>query len=555
MMKAAPKAPAKVQAKAPVKTAAKATVKVVKTVKVVRPVKPAPAAKPAAPVQPVAPVAAAPVTQVAPAVQALKGAAPVKPLKPARAGKSSDKPEQRFEDELMSVAEQLIIKGKDQGYLTPDDILQGFPEIDAEPDQIFRIFAAFKEIGIEVTDGEKDFEEVEQIDDEMLLDIEMMDSVSLDDPVRMYLKEIGRVSLLTANDEVELAQAIEAKPLHDAMKALNVVEEVDGRQRSIDELLPEVVERLATVKRKGQQQHIAQELIGLADLSRLPSLTDAAAAERKRIASNGAARPRVRADALEQYRIARYRLTERYVRAYEAKQRLTEANLRLVVSIAKKYIGRGMSFLDLIQEGNMGLIRAVEKFDYHKGYKFSTYATWWIRQAITRAIADQARTIRIPVHMVETINKLVRVSRRLLQELGREPSDDEIGEEMGITPEKVREIVKVSQDPVSLETPIGEEEDSHLGDFVEDREAVSPSDAASLTMLHSEVEDVLDTLTPRERRVLQLRFGLIDGHQRTLEEVGKRFGVTRERIRQIEAKALRKLRHPSRSKKLRDYLE
>jgi len=334
-----------------------------------------------------------------------------------------------------------------------------------------------------------------------------------------------------------------------------VIEEVDGRQRSVDELLPEVIERLGTVKRKGQQQHIAQELIGLAYLGRLPSLTDAAAAERKRISTNGVARPRVRAEALEQYRIARYRLTERYERAYEAKQRLTEANLRLVVSIAKKYIGRGMSFLDLIQEGNMGLIRAVEKFDYHKGYKFSTYATWWIRQAITRAIADQARTIRIPVHMVETINKLVRVSRRLLQELGREPSDDEIGEEMGITPEKVREIVKVSQDPVSLETPIGEEEDSHLGDFVEDREAVSPSDAASLTMLHSEVEDVLDTLTPRERRVLQLRFGLIDGHQRTLEEVGKRFGVTRERIRQIEAKALRKLRHPSRSKKLRDYLE
>jgi RNA polymerase primary sigma factor len=286
----------------------------------------------------------------------------------------------------------------------------------------------------------------------MQMEIEMMDSVSLDDPVRMYLKEIGRVSLLTAADEVDLAKAIEA----------------------------------------GSE---------------------------------------------------------------EAKQRLTEANLRLVVSIAKKYIGRGMSFLDLIQEGNMGLIRAVEKFDYHKGYKFSTYATWWIRQAITRAIADQARTIRIPVHMVETINKLVRVSRRLLQELGREPSDEEIAEEMGITADKVREIVKVSQDPVSLETPIGEEEDSHLGDFVEDREAVSPSDAASLTMLHNEVEDILDTLTPRERRVLQLRFGLIDGHQRTLEEVGKRFGVTRERIRQIEAKALRKLRHPSRSKKLRDYLE
>jgi RNA polymerase primary sigma factor len=455
----------------------------------------------------------------------------------------------------MAVAEQLIVKGKEQGYLTPDDILQGFPEIDAEPDQIFRIFAAFKEIGIEVTDGEKDFEEVEQIDDEMLLDIEMMDSVSLDDPVRMYLKEIGRVSLLTANDEVELAQAIEAKPLHDALKALNVSEEIDGRQRGLDEMLPDIIERLATVKRKGQQAHIAQELLGLGDLAKLPNLLDAAAAERRRRATNGAARPRVRAEALESYRIARYRLTERYERAYEAKQRLTEANLRLVVSIAKKYIGRGMSFLDLIQEGNMGLIRAVEKFDYHKGYKFSTYATWWIRQAITRAIADQARTIRIPVHMVETINKLVRVSRRLLQELGREPSDEEIGEEMGITPEKVREIVKVSQDPVSLETPIGEEEDSHLGDFVEDREAVSPSDAASLTMLHSEVEDVLDTLTPRERRVLQLRFGLIDGHQRTLEEVGKRFGVTRERIRQIEAKALRKLRHPSRSKKLRDYLE
>ncbi len=330
--------------------------------------------------------------------------------------------------------------------------MQGFTALEAEPDEMFRIFAAFKEMGIEVTDGERDFEEVEQIDDDLLLEVEMMDSVSLDDPVRMYLKEIGRVSLLTAQDEVTLAKAIEAGDM-------------------------------------------------------------------------------------------------------VAKQRLTEANLRLVVSIAKKYIGRGMSFLDLIQEGNMGLIRAVEKFDYHKGYKFSTYATWWIRQAITRAIADQARTIRIPVHMVETINKLVRVSRRLLQELGREPSDDEIAEEMGITPEKVREIVKVSQDPVSLETPIGEEEDSHLGDFVEDKEAVSPSDAASLTMLHNEVEDILDTLTPRERRVLQLRFGLIDGHQRTLEEVGKRFGVTRERIRQIEAKALRKLRHPSRSKKLRDYLE
>src|ERR1700704_453084 len=513
------------------------------------------APKVAAPKLVVAPKVDEPKVVPAPKVVAEPKVVATKAAKPARAGKPETKPEHKFEDELMAVAEQLIVKGKEQGYLTPDDILQGFPEIDAEPDQIFRIFAAFKEIGIEVTDGEKDFEEVEQIDDEMLLDIEMMDSVSLDDPVRMYLKEIGRVTLLPANDEVELAQAIEAKPLHDAFKALNVTEEADGRQRSVEEMLPEVVERLVNIKRKGQQAHIAQELIGLTDLSKLQNLLDAAAAERRRVATNGVARPRVRAEAVESYRIARYRLSERYERAYEAKQRLTEANLRLVVSIAKKYIGRGMSFLDLIQEGNMGLIRAVEKFDYHKGYKFSTYATWWIRQAITRAIADQARTIRIPVHMVETINKLVRVSRRLLQELGREPTDQEIGDEMGISAEKVREIVKVSQDPVSLETPIGEEEDSHLGDFVEDKDATSPSDAASLTMLRTEVEDILDTLTPRERRVLQLRFGLIDGHQRTLEEVGKRFGVTRERIRQIEAKALRKLRHPSRSKRLKDYLE
>ena len=355
-------------------------------------------------------------------------------------------------DLLVSAAEALIIKGKDHGYLTPDDILAAFPEIDVEPDHLERIFHVFREMGIEVSDGDKDFETVDEIDEELIAKAEAIDSVSLDDPVRMYLKEIGRVALLKAEQEVHYAKLIE----------------------------------------QGDE---------------------------------------------------------------EAKNQLTEANLRLVVSIAKKYIGRGMSFLDLIQEGNMGLIRAVEKFDYHKGYKFSTYATWWIRQAITRAIADQARTIRIPVHMVETINKLVRVSRRLLQELGREPNDEEIAEEMGITPEKVREITKVSQDPVSLETPIGEEEDSHLGDFVEDKEATAPSDAASLTMLRTEVEDILDTLTPRERRVLQLRFGLIDGHQRTLEEVGKRFGVTRERIRQIEAKALRKLRHPSRSKKLKNYLE
>jgi RNA polymerase primary sigma factor len=461
----------------------------------------------------------------------------------------------RLEDELQSQAEALIVKGKEQGYLTPDDILQGFPALEAEPDQMFRIFGAFKEMGIEVSDEGKDFEETEQIDDEMLLEIEMMDSVSLDDPVRMYLKEIGRVSLLTANDEVELAQAIEAKPLHDAMKALGVNELDGGQQRPVESLLPDVIERLDKYS-KNDKGKLAAELLGVRELSeKMPLLLEAVAAERKRAAGANGSAPSVSTEALRAYRNASDNLYWCYERSYEAKQRLTEANLRLVVSIAKKYIGRGMSFLDLIQEGNMGLIRAVEKFDYHKGYKFSTYATWWIRQAITRAIADQARTIRIPVHMVETINKLVRVSRRLLQELGREPSDEEIAEEMGITPEKVREIVKVSQDPVSLETPIGEEEDSHLGDFVEDKEAIAPSDAASLTMLHNEVEDILDTLTPRERRVLQLRFGLIDGHQRTLEEVGKRFGVTRERIRQIEAKALRKLRHPSRSKKLRDYLE
>jgi RNA polymerase primary sigma factor len=358
----------------------------------------------------------------------------------------------RIEDLLVAQAEALIVKGREQGFLSPDQVLEGFPDMAVDPDDLFRIFRAFEEMGIQVSDSEREADEGEDGDQEVALAMEAMEMTAIDDPVRMYLKEIGRVGLLTAQQEVDLATRIEA----------------------------------------GDEA---------------------------------------------------------------ARRHLTEANLRLVVSIARKYIGRGMSLLDLIQEGNLGLIRAVEKFDYHKGYKFSTYATWWIRQAVTRAIADQSRTIRIPVHMVETINKLVRTSRRLLQELGREPSDYEIGEEMGLSAERVREIVRVSQEPVSLETPIGEEEDSSLGDFVEDREAAAPPDVASLVVLRDEVEGVLDTLTPRERRVLQLRFGLLDGHQRTLEEVGKRFGVTRERVRQIEAKALRKLRHPSRSRRLRDYLE
>jgi RNA polymerase primary sigma factor len=343
-------------------------------------------------------------------------------------------------DELVAIAEALIVRGKEQGYLAPTEVLDAFGELEADPDEFERVFDVFRAMGVEISDGERDFEtEAEEEDEAVAAAVPS----SLDDPVRMYLTEIGRVSLLNAQQEVDLAQRIE-----------------------------------------------------VGDMA--------------------------------------------------AKNALIEANLRLVVSIAKKYVGRGMSLLDLIQEGNTGLIRAVEKFDWHRGYKFSTYATWWIRQAITRGLADQARTIRIPVHMVETSNKLARISRLLLQELGREPSDEEIAEEMGVSLSKVREITRLPQDPLSLETPVGEEEDSRLGDFVEDRDAEAPAEAASKAMMRTEVDEVLETLTPRERRVLQLRFGLIDGQQRTLEEVGKRFSVTRERIRQIEARALRKLRHPSR---------
>ena len=355
----------------------------------------------------------------------------------------------------MQIVKDLIEKGKKSGmlsYVEIMDALENIEELDAE--QIDKIYESLEEMGIEVIDDSEDDEDTPKKDEdsEEETDVSVPEGISVDDPVRMYLKEIGKVSLLTAEEEVALAKRIQ----------------------------------------EGDT---------------------------------------------------------------EAKRRLAEANLRLVVSIAKKYVGRGMLFLDLIQEGNLGLMKAVEKFDHEKGFKFSTYATWWIRQAITRAIADQARTIRIPVHMVETINKLIRISRQLLQELGREPLPEEIAEEMEMPVEKVRDIMKIAQEPVSLETPIGEEEDSHLGDFIPDEDAQAPAEAAAYLLLKEQLEDVLETLTPREEKVLRLRFGLDDGRPRTLEEVGQVFGVTRERIRQIEAKALRKLRHPSRSKKLKDFLE
>ena len=389
---------------------------------------------------------------------------------------------------------ELFVKGKKKGRLDSGELSEVLDEMDLDGDQMDSIYDSLETLGIEVgtedflaelpdEDGEPAMEEIAEIEEEELVDPNsLVDSFNIDDPVRMYLKEIGKVPLLTADQEVELATAMTA-----------------GR---------EAKERLDEAEANGETLP-AEELAQL----------------------------------------------KKQVKAGErAKQQLAEANLRLVVSIAKRYVGRGMLFLDLIQEGNLGLIKAVEKFDYTKGYKFSTYATWWIRQAITRAIADQARTIRIPVHMVETINKVIRVSRQLLQELGHDPSPEEISEEMNMPVDKVREILKIAQEPVSLETPIGEEEDSHLGDFIPDEAASEPSEAASFTLLKEQLVDVLSTLTPREEKVLKLRFGIEDGRTRTLEEVGKEFNVTRERIRQIEAKALRKLRHPSRSKKLKDFL-
>ena len=388
----------------------------------------------------------------------------------------------------------LFARGKKRGKLDSGEMMEVLDDIDLDSDQMEQVYDSLEALGIEIgaeedillelpDDMEPPIEEITDIEEEELVDPNtLVDSFSIDDPVRMYLKEIGKVPLLSPDEEILLAQAMS-----------------DGNAAK---------ERLNALK--GQEDTISPE--ELADLKKKQK-----AGER-------------------------------------AKQKLAEANLRLVVSIAKRYVGRGMLFLDLIQEGNLGLIKAVEKFDYTKGYKFSTYATWWIRQAITRAIADQARTIRIPVHMVETINKVIRVSRQLLQELGHDPSPEEIADEMGMPVEKVREILKIAQEPVSLETPIGEEEDSHLGDFIPDEGASEPSEAASFTLLKEQLVDVLSTLTPREEKVLKLRFGIEDGRTRTLEEVGKEFNVTRERIRQIEAKALRKLRHPSRSKKLKDFL-
>ena len=400
----------------------------------------------------------------------------------------------KFQQKLIEILE---LGKKKKNMLEYQEIADFFKDLNLDPEKFEMVIDYLEQNGIDVLKISND----DDVDDDIILDeedeveVEKIDlsvpeGVSVEDPVRMYLKEIGKVPLLSADEEIELAQNMEDGAV--AIEKINVLKgRLDGAS---EEEKAEIREEIKTLQRD---------------------------------VDKGA----------------------------DAKKRLAEANLRLVVSIAKRYVGRGMLFLDLIQEGNLGLIKAVEKFDYKKGYKFSTYATWWIRQAITRAIADQARTIRIPVHMVETINKLIRVSRQLLQELGREPSPEEIAKEMSIPVDRVREILKISQEPVSLETPIGEEEDSHLGDFIKDDNVPVPADAAAFTLLKEQLEEVLGTLTEREQKVLTLRFGLEDGRARTLEEVGKEFNVTRERIRQIEAKALRKLRHPSRSRKLKDYLE
>jgi RNA polymerase primary sigma factor len=538
-------------------------------------------------------------------------------------------PERGIHPEHREAAERLIARGRQQGYVTQEDIVRAIP--DAEPGEVEELLTTLDDNNIEILEAERsptwaqvkeEEEETEELQrEDSIASVLASDLISVDDPVRMYLKEIGKVPLLTAEEEVNLAKSIELGEQALVSPALSVVHlyelGVEVKKRMALGRPKEFVDEATRFTNKSlrftlgddeggkELRRVANRLLKLRDplqgeanskeisyeakvlIDETVALIDAARRDPERLAfrilpqyakihgpAEGAERlgelvmlgaelrdilvkhldKLAQLDSDEQ-RALRRLADELIQKGDDARHNLTEANLRLVVSIAKKYIGRGMSFLDLIQEGNIGLIRAVEKFDYRKGYKFSTYATWWIRQAITRAIADQARTIRIPVHMVETINKLIRVSRGLLQELGREPTAEEIAERMLITADKVREIVKVSQEPVSLETPIGEEEDSHLGDFIPDNQALAPSDAASHKLLKEQVESVLEGLTGRERRVLQLRFGLEDGRTRTLEEVGREFNVTRERIRQIEAKALRKLRHPSRSRKLKDYLE
>jgi RNA polymerase primary sigma factor len=422
------------------------------------------------------------------------------------------------------VKEQLTLKGRERGFVTSEDLLEAVPVDDFTPEQIEEFLSNVQDHlnveGIEVIEVPGDDSDAAT---QVRIEVDLLRAPT-NDPVRMYLKEIGKVPLLNAAQEVALARRIEAGELSSALQ-----------RRITDDGKPDPKEL----------KFLVQKVWEIRD-HQLTAFGKVEGIARDKIAKSW--RPKTD-DQLHDfcYRVERD--------GQLAKRKLIEANLRLVVSIAKRYVGRGMLFLDLIQEGNLGLIRAVEKFDYAKGFKFSTYATWWIRQAITRAIADQARTIRIPVHMVETINKLVRVQRQLLQDLGREPTPEEIGKVMGISAEKVREIQKVSQEPVSLHTPIGEEEDSQLGDFIEDADAVVPVDAASFILLQEQLEGVLHTLSEREKKVIQLRFGLVDGHPRTLEEVGREFGVTRERIRQIESKTLSKLRHPSRSQKLRDYLE
>ena len=622
-------------------------------------------------------------TEAAPPAKAAKGSsAPAKAKGTKARAKGKAQPDANggsIDEAQARIITGLITRGREEGFITHDQILEAVPQPETQMGQIEELYAAAAEAGIEVLDdqnqptliGERDEPEVEaepttkaaakpkQTEED--LEALAADLIGIDDPVRMYLKEIGKVALLTAEEEVVLAKAIElgelivedpsralvnlfawvtldSEPKARAMAAMRAFdlpresprvthEAIDwwvGRKRRTIE--PPTI-KLSKARKAGDLDDEARTRLmegesiikvlaadppqGIRDAIlfgstyRFRSISHAGAAELVEL-ENWAREmaQEIVAEYIAAGNDAEYLLSLGYdptippevplekrtgrlvEQSTDARKRLTEANLRLVVSIAKKYIGRGMSFLDLIQEGNIGLIRAVEKFDYEKGFKFSTYATWWIRQAITRAIADQARTIRIPVHMVETINRLIRVSRTLLQELGREPTVEEIARRMSrdeiirelrdklqrepteeetdvrvaegpqtVSPEKVREIMKVSQEPVSLETPIGEEEDSHLGDFIPDLASVAPADAASHQLLKEQVEGVLDSLTPRERRVLQLRFGLEDGRSRTLEEVGRDFNVTRERIRQIEAKALRKLRHPSRSRKLKDYLE